>query len=522
MNDRSVIMPNMGMNGMGGLLVVGAGPTGLALAIEMARAGLPVRIIDRNSGPAKWSQALVVQARTLEQFERYGIAEKTVAQGHPIRHAELFHRSHRIVHMDLARVASRYPFVLFLPQNETEALLLEHLQSLGVEVERNTELVSFTDGANGGSATIRSSGCDTETVPYRWLAGCDGAHSTVRHALEVPFEGDAVGLRFFLGDLKVTGADVPSDNLVIHLQHGDVLFIARLRNDITRVIAVQHSAQDSSADRMPEIADFQQWIDAFHLDIQVHDAIWRAPFHINERKARYYRKGNAFLAGDASHIHSPVAGQGMNTGLQDAANLAWKLIAVAGGAPEALLDSYNEERGAVGDALLSSTSRGLEMATTTNPFMVLLRDLAGTAISNLPFAQKQIAAFISETAIEYRDSSIVTDLGGSGNLRAGDRVPNPRVTLADGTQQLLLAPLATPQHLLITQGLTHHAAAASLLRGVTALELGPQQSSEFVDHFGSEPGIWVVRPDGYLAFRAGPEALPALADYARGMGILAG
>jgi 2-polyprenyl-6-methoxyphenol hydroxylase-like FAD-dependent oxidoreductase len=461
----------------------------------------------------------VLQARTLEQFERYGIAEKAVAEGHPIHHAAIFHRRHHILHFDFARIPSRYPFALFLPQNETEGLLLAHLRSLGVEVERNTELLSFTDGSGGGSATIRRPTRTTETVPYRWLAGCDGAHSTVRHALGVPFEGDTVGLRFFLGDLKLSGSDVPGDELVIHLQHGDVLFIARLKDDITRVIAVQQAEQDESANRMPEISDFQRWIDEFDLQIRVEDAVWRTPFHINQRKARQYRKGNIFLAGDASHIHSPVAGQGMNTGLQDAANLAWKLAAVANGAPDALLDSYNEERGTVGDALLSSTSRGLEAATTTSPFTALLRDLAGRAISHLPWMQNQIVSFISETAIHYRDSSIVTDAGGSGNLRAGDRMPNPEVTLANGTQQALLAPLTRPQHLLISQHIPDPTRLASSPRDVTLVELAPQQLSEVAEHFGSEPGMWLVRPDGYLGFRGGQDAQRTLVGYARSVGI---
>jgi 2-polyprenyl-6-methoxyphenol hydroxylase-like FAD-dependent oxidoreductase len=465
------------------------------------------------------SQALVVQARTLEQFERYGIAESAVERGHPIRHAAIFHGRHPFLHFDFARIKSRYPFALFLPQSESEALLLARLRTLGVEVERNTELLSFTDGSGGGSATVRRADGTTETVPYRWLVGCDGAHSTVRHALGIPFEGDAVGLRFFLGDLKLSGADVPGDELVIHLQHGNVLFIARLNDDITRVIAVEHGEQDESANRVPEIADFQLWIDEFGLEIHVEDAVWRSPFHINERKAMQYRKGNVFLVGDASHIHSPVAGQGMNTGLQDAANLVWKLAAVANGASDTLLDSYNEERGAVGDALLSSTSRGLEAATTTSPFTALFRDIAGSAISHLPWMQGQIVSFIAETAIHYRNSSIVTDAGGSGELRAGDRMPNPEVLLANGTQQALLAPLMRPQHLLITQHTSAVATAASALRSVNVLELAAQQSTGFAEHFGSEAGVCLVRPDGYLGFRGDRAAQRALFDYARSVGI---
>ena len=503
------------------VLVVGAGPTGLALAIELTRMGMPVRIIDKSSGPVRWSQALVVQARTLEQFQRYGIAAQMVERGHPIRHASMYHLRHRFVHLDLGHIASDYPYVLFLPQNETEAILLEHLRTLGIEVERDTELLHFQDGGDSGSATVRQAGGSEESIPYRWLAGCDGAHSAVRHTLQVPFVGDAVGLRFFLGDLKLSGADAPGDDLVIHLHEGNVLFLARLKNDVTRVIVVQHDVQDDAADRMPEIADFQRWIDGFGVKIRVEDAIWRAPFHINQRKATHYREGNVFLAGDASHIHSPVAGQGMNTGLQDAANLAWKLAAVANGAAPTLLNSYNEERGAVGEALLARTSRGLEIATTSNPVRAAMRDLAGSAISHLAWVQTGILDFVSELGIHYRDSSIVEDHGGSGSLRAGDRVPNPQVTLADGTEQPLLASLSRPRHLLIARGLKDDAA-ASLPRGPALLELAPQQASEATEQYDKEPGLWMVRPDGYLGFRGRGDALPALVAYARRMGITTG
>ncbi len=518
MNDRSYIITNMG-NVQKGVFIVGGGPTGITLAIEMARMGVPVRVIDKSSGPAQWSQALIVQARTLEQFERYGIAATAVAQGHPIRHAAMYHGGYRFVQVNLSRIHSRYAFALFLPQNETEALLLAHLRSLGVEVERNTELISFADEAGGGTATVRRAGGETETIPYRWLVGCDGAHSTVRHTLNIPFEGDSVGLRFFLGDLKLSGVDAPDEDLVIHLQDGNVLFLARLRSGITRVIVVQHSAQDDSGDRMPEMQDFQRWIDAYKLRIRVEDAVWRAPFHINQRKADRYRKGNVFLAGDASHIHSPVAGQGMNTGIQDTANLSWKLAAVAAGAPETLLDSYNAERGAVGDALLARTSQGLEVAATTSTFQALTRDLAGTVITHLPWVQDQIAGFIAETAIHYRDSSVVADLDGGEGLHAGDRVPNPLIRLVNGVDERLLAPLSEAKHLLITQGLTDPAATASRLRGAPAVHIAPGQSSEVTDLFGSQPGIWLVRPDGYLGFRGGPDSISALIEYARSVGI---
>jgi 2-polyprenyl-6-methoxyphenol hydroxylase-like FAD-dependent oxidoreductase len=424
------------------VLVAGAGPTGLAMAIELKRLGLPVRIIDAAEQPAQHSQALVVQARTLEQWERYGIAGEAVARGRKLLRGTLMSEGKTIATIELDRIPGRYPFVLFLPQNETERLLAEHLRSLGCEVERGTELLSFENTKQGVTASLRHRSGATQAVPARWLIGCDGAHSVVRKGMNVPFEGDTVGLDFFLGDFELSGPDVPGDDLRLHLHHGDVVFIGRLSDTLLRVIVVLHREEGAPpVSRQPELADFQAAMDRVGARITVQSSVWMTPFHINQRKAARYRVDSAFLAGDASHIHSPVGGQGMNTGIQDAANLAWKLAAVADGAGEQLLDTYDEERGAVGDALLKTTSRGLAAATTTNTLFERLRDLLLPAVTNIDAVKQMMAGFVSETAIEYRGSSIVADYGGDGSLRAGDRVPNPDVEFAGGKMGRLLDPL---------------------------------------------------------------------------------
>jgi 2-polyprenyl-6-methoxyphenol hydroxylase-like FAD-dependent oxidoreductase len=435
------------------VLVAGAGPTGLAMAIELKRLGLPVRLIDASDQPAQHSQALVVQARTLEQFERYGIADEAVARGRKLARGLLISEGKTIVTFELDRVPGRYAFALFLPQNETERLLIEHLRSLGGEVERGTELLSFTNTKEGVTAQLRQRSGATESVPARWLIGCDGAHSVVRKGINVPFEGDTVGLDFFLGDFELSGPDVPDDELRLYLHHGDVVVIGRLTDKLVRVIVALH--QDAGAppvNRQPALSDFQAALDRVGAKIIVHSSVWMTPFHINQRKAAQYRVDSAFLAGDASHIHSPVAGQGMNTGIQDTANLAWKLAAVADGAGEELLDTYNEERGAVGDALLRTTSLGLAAATSANSFFERLRDLVLPAVTNFEPVKQLMVGFVSETAIEYRSSSIIADYGGDGSLRAGDRVPNPDVEFAGGEFGRLLDPLKSGRALVLGVG----------------------------------------------------------------------
>jgi 2-polyprenyl-6-methoxyphenol hydroxylase-like FAD-dependent oxidoreductase len=436
------------------VLIAGAGPTGLALAIELKRMGLPVRLIDKADQPVQHSQALVVQARTLEQFERYGIADKAVALGRKILRATAFSEGKKIVSFELDRIPGRYPYVLFLAQSDTERLLTEHLRSLGCEIERGTELLSFENTKDGVTAQLRHHSGATQSVPAPWLVGCDGAHSVVRKGMNVSFEGDTVGLDFLLGDFELTGPDVPGDELMVHLHRGDVVFVGRLSDTLHRVIVALHPEDGTQppAGREPGIADFQAAIDRAGVHITVQSPAWISPFHINQRKAGNYRAGSAFLAGDAAHIHSPVAGQGMNTGIQDTANLAWKLAAVADGAGDELLDTYDEERGAVGEALLKITSRGLSVVTTANPILERIRDLIVPALTGFESIQNILAGFVSETAIEYRGSSIVADYGGDGSLCAGDRVPNAGVEFTGGKFERLLDPLKSGRALALGIG----------------------------------------------------------------------
>jgi 2-polyprenyl-6-methoxyphenol hydroxylase-like FAD-dependent oxidoreductase len=508
------------------ILIAGAGPTGLAMAIELTRMGLPVRLIDKAEHPAQHSQALVVQARTLEQFERYGIADEAVSRGRKLPRATAMSEGKTLATIDLSRIPGRYPYVLFLPQSETERLLTEHLRSLGVQIERGAELLSFENSPEGVTAQLRhnsgpSSGV-TQSIPARWLIGCDGAHSVVRNQLKIPFEGESVPLDFFLGDFELAGPDVPGDELRLHIHHGDVVFIGRLSDKLLRVIVVMHRAEGAPpVDRQPTLADFQSALDRTGAKITVKSSPWMTPFNINERKAGAYRVDSAFLAGDAAHIHSPVAGQGMNTGIQDAANLAWKLAAVADGAGTDLLDTYGEERRAVGDALLKTTSRGLSVVTSTNAVFERLRDLVAPGLVGLDVVQDAVAGFVSETAIEYRGSSIVADYGGPGSLRAGDRVPNPDVELSGGKLGRLLDPLKTGRPLALGVGIPDMRrirarlprATVMALRGAEGI-LGTEMEAP-PDAAGDSTGYESVSAEFPAAVAASAASLAATAAAAR-------
>ena len=286
------------------------------------------------------------------------------------------------------------------------------------------DLVSLKQEDDGGiEATIRHADGRIEEVMPRWLIGCDGAHSAVREKIGIPFEGARVDISFFLADVEITGRDVPQDELSLHVSQGDVLFMGRLSDKIVRLIVALHEPPKMDGNQEMKVEDFQRMVDRVGVQVQIHSATWMTPFHVTDRQAKHYRIGGVFLAGDASHIHSPVGGQGMNTGIQDVANLAWKLGPWRA-EPRTLLDSYEEERGEVGRALLRFTERGLKLATVSNPILERLRDTPAPIVTKLPAVQHTAMGFVSETAIEYRSSSIVADFGGDGHLRAGDRLPD--------------------------------------------------------------------------------------------------
>lgn len=329
-------------------LIIGAGPSGMTAAIELGRAGLNVRIVDKALHLVTRSQALVVQSRTLEQFQRYGIAQAAIRRGRQLHGTRVISEGKEIAHFTMDMIPSRYPYNLFLPQSETETILNQHMESLGAITERGVELLSLTQHPDGVTSRLKNSDGRVEELSSRWVLGCDGSHSTVRELAGIPFAGGGINLSFFLGDLHLEGPDIPKDDLLLYLHRGDVVFLGPLSDTLTRVIVARHEQEASDPLRGDSLAleDFQRAIDEVGVQVRVLSSEWMTPFRVSDRQAAHYRSGNVFLAGDASHIHSPLGGQGMNTGIQDTANLCWKLAAVVRGAadPEKLLDSYEEER----------------------------------------------------------------------------------------------------------------------------------------------------------------------------------
>ncbi|HVX11338.1 MAG TPA: FAD-dependent monooxygenase [Pirellulales bacterium] len=527
-------------------LVVGAGPTGLTMAIELARHGLRPRIIDKSPQPSQTSKALAVHARTLEFFDRIGIADQALAEGRKLHGINVHSQRQRIVHLNFDQIESRFNFVLVLPQSTTERLLAEKVTSLGVPIERGVELVGFHQQSTAVEATLRhvADGRE-ETVRAAWLLGCDGAHSQVRHTLNTPFHGHAFEETFSLADAKLA-ANLPDDEISIFLSSGDILALFPMPGDRRfRVVIERHQGPPVQGE--PSLDEFQRTLNEHVPGGQLSDPGWMSHFRISQRQVESYRLGHAFLAGDAAHIHSPMGGQGMNTGIQDAVNLAWKIALVhAGRAGEKILESYDAERRPVGRSLLQATGAMSQIVLLRHPVADKLRDWTASLLTSLDVVQDKIRSSLSELGINYRTSPIVEEQRPSdwrsavtswwdSGLRAGDRAPDASgLRTADGKELRLFDLFSVTQHvlLLFAAGEGDEAAVRSRQQRISEVARRYQgivrhytivppdgkaaaashDSTTIVDVVGElhraygvrDEVLFLVRPDGYLAYRGEP------------------
>ena len=484
------------------VMVVGAGPVGLTLALALRRQGLAVRIVDKSATRTDKSKAVVIWPRTLELLDIQGCAQAFVDAGVPARGARILGEGRELVHahFDLAR--SPFPFALLIPQSETERLLEQELAAAGVQVERQVELLAFADDGQQVSATLRHADGREEHTVAAWLAACDGAHSTVRHALGLAFDGDTMETGWILADVLIDG-ELPNDQMTIGWQPEGVMAYFPMGGRRFRVIAESGSASDTSD---PTLAQVQALIDSRGPQgLRAHDPVWLSHFRINERKIKDYRHGRIFLAGDAAHIHSPAGGQGMNTGMHDVLNLAWKLaLVLKGQAAPALLDSYSPERSAIGDQVLSSTGRMTRVALLHNPLLRELRDLAVGTLTRLPAIQQRLVDQLTELDLHYAHSPLsVTSHGASKQPAAGARAPD----VALGATRLH-GLLGGGRFVLLSVGVTSPAVPPEL-RGLVAVAATATAQGYDAGHH------YLVRPDGYLALSTRGDDAVAIFDWLR-------
>jgi 2-polyprenyl-6-methoxyphenol hydroxylase-like FAD-dependent oxidoreductase len=422
------------------VFIAGAGPTGLLLALWLRRLGRSVRIVDRAAAPGTTSRAIAVQARTLEHYRQLGVADQILARGLKFGAANLWAGGAslaRVVLGDLGATLSRFPYVLSYPQDEHERLLVDLLAREGVAVERQVEVTGFLQTDGGVRVELRHADGTIWTAAAGYLAGCDGAHSAVRARLGTGFAGGTYEHLFYVADVRARGPMMNGD-LHVALDDDDFLAVFPLapgaegEEPRARLIGtVRAGAQPAPGAEPGAAARDLSWDDVSpelmrRLRIEVGEVRWFSTYRVHHRVADRFRRGRVFLLGDAAHIHSPVGGQGMNTGLGDAVNLAWKLAAVLDGrADDALLDSYEPERIAFARRLVATTDRAFTAATSPTRWArwVRLRLIPWLLppLSGLAAARRLAFRTVSQIGIHYRGSPL--SAGRAGRVRAGDRLP---------------------------------------------------------------------------------------------------
>ncbi|WP_207002960.1 FAD-dependent monooxygenase [Trinickia mobilis] len=434
------------------VLIVGAGPTGLAAAMSLARARIPVRLIDKSPQPSPFSRAIGIQARTLELLEQHRIVEPFLELGHRARAANLYSNGHRLARLDFDPLQTRYPYLLFLDQSVTERLLAEHLATLGVTVERGVELTGMTPGASRVEAVLSHADGRSEIAHAAYLIGADGAHSTVRHLLSVGFAGKTFEQTFLLADLQAV-SDCSDDEFHIFASGEGLVGLFPLGGGRHRLIAdnppslaavvagttaeanaaATHQAIASPA-AAPSLDECRQIAARrVHGRLDLDTLAWSSYFHVNSRMAERLRAQRVFLAGDSAHVHSPAGAQGMNTGIQEAFNLGWKLARLmSGGAPDQLLDTYQAERLPIERDVLRQTSFMMQMAEAEHGPLKLLRDRVMPVLATLGPLRDAARLTVSELSVQYRRSALSLERVLDGGPRAGERAPDALVHVVDG------------------------------------------------------------------------------------------
>jgi 2-polyprenyl-6-methoxyphenol hydroxylase-like FAD-dependent oxidoreductase len=492
------------------VLIVGAGPTGLVLALWLTRMGARVRIVDKTEEPGTTSRALAVQARTLELYSQVGLADAVVQRGRKFTAVNFWvsgKKEARAAFGASGTDLSPFAYALIFPQDEHERLLIERLAEVGVEVERRTELVNFEDEAGQVRARLKRPDGAEETCSAFYIAGCDGAHSAVRKKLEIGFPGGEYAHLFYVADVEASGATMDGE-IHVGLDTTDFLAVFPLKDEGrarligTVVEEVEHQHESLSWDDVS-----RRVIEWMRIDVE--RVNWFSTYRVHHRVADHFRKGRAFLLGDAAHIHSPVGGQGMNTGIGDAVNLAWKFAAVVHGCANAtLLDSYESERIDFARRLVATTDQAFTGVTSRRPIARLFRLRIVPLLVPLLFKHATVRRLmfrtVSQTAVNYRGSSL--SKGRAGKVHGGDRLPWVKMDV-NGVEANNFEPLTSLDWQVHVYG-----DAAPELRKVCDARKLPLHVFPWRPGMGwvglGRKSVYLVRPDGYVAL-ADPEGSAA-------------
>ncbi|MGP1907992.1 FAD-dependent monooxygenase [Metabacillus sp. JX24] len=406
-------------------LIVGAGPTGLILAISLAKQNIPFRIIDKKSGPGNASRALVVHARTLEFYRQLGLSDVVVDRGFIMNGVHIYENKKEKAYLkieELGEGLSPFPYMLILPQDEHEQLLTQILSKMNIHIEWETELISFKDTGDVIEAVL-SNGNIVENNTFAYICGCDGAKSSVRKQAGFEFLGETHEEAFFVADVEFSGMNVSNHEFYAFFNdEGFCAFIPVRKTGIRRLLGLIPSSLDKEGTGFDELRPFIEK----QTGLEIIRADWFSTYKVHHLVSNKFQSGRVFICGDAGHIHSPVGGQGMNTGIGDAINLSWKIAAVLKGkASIDILDTYETERIAFAKKLVATTDQSFKRfvgRNSQNPFLLnLFLPYVVPFLLEFPITKKRAFNMLSQNRVNYRDSEI--SRGKAGKLRGGDRLP---------------------------------------------------------------------------------------------------
>lgn len=495
------------------VLISGAGPTGLVLALWLTRQGVRPRIVDKVSQPVTTSRAVAVQARTLEFYAQMGFAQEVVSAGRWVTGGTIWVKGKpaaRIEFQNMGVGISAFEYPLIYPQDEHERLLIAHLGTLGVRVERQTEVVRFSEAGDHVEATLRDADGRETVCRAAYVAGCDGARSTIREGLGIGFPGGTYEHMFYVADVQANG-DVVNNNVNIAFEPNDFLVVFPMKGE-GRARFIGTVREEQADEKKLSWEDVHQGI-VKDLSTEVERVNWFSTYRVHHRVAAQFRSGRCFLLGDAAHIHSPVGGQGMNTGIGDAVNLAWKLAAVLQGRARAeLLDSYEPERIAFARRLVATTDRGFTTATSDGGFARLVRMRILPLLAPLLFTSRRLRGLlfrtISQVNVNYRNSGL--SRGRAGRVRGGDRLPWIKPEGTGGASNFVaLQSMDWQIHVYgeATQTLRVLSAEQRMPLHVFAWSASMEQAGLRRD------AVYLVRPDGYVAVATKGDDTQALRSY---------
>lgn len=408
------------------VFVIGAGPVGMTVAAELTRHGVRCRIVDKRPHIVEHSHASVVHVRTQEVFAAMGIVDGWITNGFPFKQVVMNAFGKHIGILHLSGVDSPYPEPRTIGQNITEQLLIEHLAYMGVTVERPVEAIAFQQDSHGVNVTLQYPDGRSEIACASWLISCEGSGSVVRKQLDIPFEGERyLGQEFVQTDARIRWSYPTGSGYTFINKDKFVGFFPFSDDGFYRILCARPDV-DAANREPPTLEEMQQIVRSVaDPDAELYEPKWLNRFRTQHRVATKFREGLAFLAGDAGHVHVPVAGQGMNTGIQDAFNLAWKLAAVINGtAKSELLDSYNSERHPVASALIKGTDQGFHALVEPNEFMAFMMKVFAPLAINLEQVQNRLRTIVAEIGIAYHNSPIVEDHNIGSVVAAGTRAPD--------------------------------------------------------------------------------------------------